>query len=198
MDINGRQAGAVVWNFDVVHARPLDVLGGIPEARDAAHIRVEAFLALRLQEALADVVIGAGAMQVLRAACSEPFVDALPSGVFHLARLARPFPKPSIVVAEAVLQAQADTIDLADLGAAPGRHVETDQQAVRPAIIFGKIGEGQLFELGIHATGSGYELNMPGYKSLRPPARAIRTRSTPATTAPSARGTRHKTNGPCR
>ena len=90
-------------------------------------------------------------MEVLRATRGEAFGDAFASAVFDSARLARPLPKPRIVVADAFLQAQADPVDLADLGATPRRHVEADQQAVRPAIVLGEISEGKLFELGIHA-----------------------------------------------
>src|SRR5262245_26998307 len=151
MDVDGRQAGAVVGNFDMLHARPLDVFRRVAEANNAARIGVEAFPALWLQEALADVVVGAGAMQIVRAARGETFGDTLPAGVFHLARLARPLQEPRIVIADAVPQAQPDAIDLADLSSAPGSHVEADQQAVRPAVVLGKIREGQLFQLGIHA-----------------------------------------------
>ena len=97
------------------------------------------------------MVIGAGALQVLRAAGRVAFGDAFAAAVFHLARFARPFPEPGVVVADAVLQPQADAVDLADFGAAPRRHVQADQQAVRPAIVFREIGEGQFFQLGIHA-----------------------------------------------
>ena len=92
MDVNCRQARALVGNFDVLHARPLDVFGRVPEAGNAAHIGVEPVLALRLQEALTNMVIGAGAVEVLRATRGEAFGDALPTDVFHLARLARPVP----------------------------------------------------------------------------------------------------------
>src|SRR6185369_10254007 len=83
-------------------------------------------------------------------------------------RLACPFAEPSIVVADAVFQAQADAVDLADLGAAPRRHVEADQQAMRPAVVLGKIRERQLFQLGIHAN----ELRLricQAIKASRPP-----------------------------
>src|SRR6476660_685256 len=147
MDINGRKTGAAVGDFDVLHARPLDVFRRVPETRNATHVGVEPLFALRLQEAFADVVIGAGAVQILRAARRKSFGDALASAVFDSARLARPLPKPRIVVADAFLQAQADPVNLADLGATPRRHVEADQQAVRPAIVLGEISEGELFEL---------------------------------------------------
>src|SRR4029079_8354164 len=168
MDIDRRQAGAVIRDFDVLHARPLDVFRRVPEARNATHIGVETFLALRLQKSLANVVVGAGAVQILRAAGGVALGDALAPAVFDRARLARPFAEPGIVVADTVPQAQADAVDLADLGAAPRGHVEPDQQAVRPAVIFGKIGERQLFELGIHAN----ELRLrtcQAIKASRPP-----------------------------
>src|SRR5450759_3156064 len=65
MHIDRRQAGAVIGNLYVLDARPLDVLGGVAEAVHAAPIGVVAVLALRLQEALADMVIGAGALEIL-------------------------------------------------------------------------------------------------------------------------------------
>src|SRR5262249_53114027 len=108
MDVDGRQAGAVVGNFDMLHAPPLDVFRRVAEANNAAHIGIEAFLVLRLQEALADVIIAAGTMEVLCAARGVALGDALPAGVFHLARLARPLAEPRIVIAGAVPQAQSD------------------------------------------------------------------------------------------
>ena len=134
----------------MLQARPLDVPGRLAQAVHAAHIGIEPFLALRLQEPLAHVVIGAGALQILRAAQRAAVGDALASAVLDGARLARPFPEPGIVVADAVLQPQPDAIDLADLGAAPRRHVEADQQAMRPAIIFREIGERQLLLRSMH------------------------------------------------
>ena len=102
MDVDRRQAGVAVGNFDMLHARPLDVFGRVAEARNAAHIGVEPLLALRLQEALADMVIGAGAVQILRAARGEAFGDAFAPAVFDRACFTRPFPKPGIVVADTV------------------------------------------------------------------------------------------------
>ena len=68
----------------------------------AAHIGVVAFLALRLQEALADMVIGAGALQILRAARRVAVGDAFAAAVLDGARLARPFAEPGIIVADAL------------------------------------------------------------------------------------------------
>src|SRR6187397_1595107 len=142
MDVNRREARAIVRNFDMLHAWPLDVFRRVPEARNATHIGVESLFALRLQETLADVVIGAGAVQILRAAGGKAFGDAFPPGVFDRPRLACPFAEPSIVVADPLLQAQSYPVDLTDLGPAPRRHVEADQQAVRPAVVLGEIREG--------------------------------------------------------
>ena len=44
-------------------------------------------------------------------------------------------------IANAILEAKTNTVDLPDLGAAPGRHVQADQQAMRPAVILQKIDE---------------------------------------------------------
>ena len=151
MDVNRRQAGVAVGDFDMLHARPLDVFGRVPEARNAAHIGVEPLFALRLQETLTNMVIGAGAVEVLRATRGEAFGDAFAPAVFDRARFASPFAKPCIVVADTVPQAQTDPVDLADLGATPRRHVEADQQTVRPAVVFGEVSEGEFFQPGSHA-----------------------------------------------
>ena len=68
MHVNRRQAGAVIGNFNVLDARPLDEFRRVAETIDAPHVGLVALLALGLQEALADVIISAGALQILRAA----------------------------------------------------------------------------------------------------------------------------------
>src|SRR3954462_1306944 len=118
------------------------MLRSIAQAGDAAHIGVESFLAFRLQEALAHMVIGAGALEILRAAGGAAIGDALAPAILHGARLARPFAEPSVVVAEMALKPQPDPVDFSDLGPAPWGHVEADQQPVRPAIVFREVGEG--------------------------------------------------------
>ena len=130
MHIDGGNARALIGNFDVLQARALDVLSRLAQAVHAAHIGIEPVLALRLQEALADVVIGARALQILCAAQGAPVGDAFATAVLDGAGFACPFPEPGIVVADAVLQPQPDAIDLADFGATPRRHVQADQQAV--------------------------------------------------------------------
>src|SRR5450631_289023 len=151
MHIKRRQAGAVIRNLYVLYARPLEVLGGVTKAVDAAPIGVVAVLALRLQEALADMVIGARALQILRAAHRVAFGDTFAATVLDGARLARPLAEPGVVVADDFLEPQPDAIDLADFRATPGRHVQPDQQPVRPAIIFREISERQFFQRGGHA-----------------------------------------------
>src|SRR6185437_15664523 len=140
--VDRRQTRSFVWDLDMLQARPLDVLGGVSQAVDAAHVRVEPFLALRLQEAFADVIIDAGALEILRAARGMSLGYAFPAAILDRARLARPFPKPSVVVADLLLQSQPDAIDFADFRAAPRRHIQTDQKPVRPAVIFRKIDKG--------------------------------------------------------
>jgi len=49
------------------------------------------------------MVIGARALQILRAAGREPFRNALAPAVLDGARLARPFAKPGVIVADAIL-----------------------------------------------------------------------------------------------
>src|SRR6185437_1213197 len=151
MNIDRRQAGAVIGNLDVFQARPPDVRGGIAQAMYAAHVSVVARFALGLQEALADMIIGAGALEILRAAGGVAFGETLAAAVLDGARLARPFAEPGVVVADVFLEAQPDAVDLADFGAAPRRHVEPDQQPVRPAVIVRKISERQFFKRYGHA-----------------------------------------------
>jgi hypothetical protein len=91
------------------------------------------------------MIIGAGALEILRAAHRMAFGDAFAAAVLDGARLERPFAKPDVIVADAFLEPQPDAINLADLRTAPGRHVQPDQQTVRPAVIFRKIRERQFF-----------------------------------------------------
>ena len=145
MHIDCRQAGVAIGNFDVLQARPLDVFRRVAQGLHATHIGVVAFLALGLQKALAHMIIGAGALEILRAAHRMAFGDAFAAAVLDDARLERPFTKPGIIVADAFLEPQPDAINLAYLRAAPGRHVQPYQQTVRPAVIFRKIRERQFF-----------------------------------------------------
>ena len=71
----------------------------------AAHIAVVAFLALRLQEAFADMIIGAGALQILRAA-GAGLGDALAAAILDGAGFFRPFAEPGVVVANMILEAK--------------------------------------------------------------------------------------------
>ena len=151
VDVDRRQAGAVIGNFDVLQARPSDVLGRVAQGLHAAHVSVVACLALGLQEALADMIIGAGALEILRAAGDVTLGDPLAAAVLDGARLARPFAKPGVVVADMFFEPQPDAVDLADFGAAPRRHVEPDQQPMRPAVIVREISKRQFFQCGGHA-----------------------------------------------
>ena len=101
MHIDRRQAGAVVGNFHVLHARTLDEFRRVAKAIDAAPVGVVSLFAFGLQEALADMVIGAGALQILRAAQPVTFGDALAAALLDHARLARPFAEPGVIVADA-------------------------------------------------------------------------------------------------
>src|SRR5712675_1998859 len=75
---------------------------------------------------------------------------AFAAAILDGTRLARPFAKPGVVVADLALEPQSDAVDLADFGAAPRRHVQADQKTVRPAIVIGKVSEGQLFLRSSH------------------------------------------------
>src|SRR5256885_2173478 len=76
--------------------------------------------------------------------------NPLTAAIFYSARLARPLAKPCIVVADRIPEPQPDPVDFTDLGTAPRRHIETDQESVRPAVVFGEICEGQLFRNETH------------------------------------------------
>src|SRR5258707_10507501 len=87
------------------------------------------------------MIIGACALQILRAAGGVALRDALAAAILDAACLFRPFPKPCVIVANVILEAKTDPVDLSDLGATPGRRVQADQQAMRPAVILRKIDE---------------------------------------------------------
>src|SRR5262249_8757265 len=106
------------------NARPLEVCRGVPKALHAAHIGIEPFLALRLQEALADVIVGAGAPQVLSPTYPVPIGNSFAAAPLDCTSFPGPFLKPCIVVTDAVFESQSNTIDLADFCAAPWRHIE--------------------------------------------------------------------------
>ena len=128
MHIDRRQAGALIRTLHVLHTRPLDVVGRIAQAIHPAHIRIEPVLALRLQKALADVIIGAGALQILRTAGLMPIGDALAAAVLYGARFACPLPEPRIVVTDTCLEPKSDAVDFSNFRAAPRRHVQSNQQ----------------------------------------------------------------------
>ena len=144
----------------------LEISGGAAQAVHAAHIGVVALLALRLQEAFADVIIGACALQIFRAADAMALRDALAAAILDGPCFFRPFAEPGVVVANVTLKAKADAVDLPDFGATPGRHVQADQQAMRPAVVFRKIHEGQFFGFLVHANsqsnGTGRVLDFRG------------------------------------
>ena len=77
------------------------------------------FLALGLQEALADMVIGARTLQILRAADGVAFGDAGAAAVFHVTRLARPFAEPGVVVADAAFSGASPTRLTSPISAPP-------------------------------------------------------------------------------
>src|SRR6202035_4559221 len=141
--------------LDMLQPGALEISGGVAQAVHAAHIGVVAFSALRLQEAFADMIIGAGALQIFRAADAVALRDALAAAILDGPGLFGPFAKPGVVVADVTLKAKADAVDLPDFGAAPGRHVQADQEAMRPAVVLRKIDERQFFLFLAHANSHG-------------------------------------------
>ena len=68
VNIDCGKARAFMCDFDVLQTWPLDVFGGVAKTSDAAHIGFEPILTLWLQEALADMIVRARALQILCAA----------------------------------------------------------------------------------------------------------------------------------
>ena len=129
----------------MLHARPLDVPGRVAQALNAALVGIQACLALWLQEALADMIVGTGALQILGTAQRVSIVNSLAAARLHRLCFASPLLKPCVIITYAFFESQSDSIDLPDFRSAPWRHVEPDQEAMRPAIVFRKIRKGQFF-----------------------------------------------------
>jgi hypothetical protein len=134
-----RQRRALVGNLDVFDARATHERGRVAKCLHRSGVDVETAPCLRLQEALAGLVVAGRAQQTggggLRVA---GFLRRAPARLDGLAH-AGPFRKPGGVVADLAAQRAADAIDLVDFGAAPGRAAQTNQQAHRPAIVIGEI-----------------------------------------------------------
>ena len=142
-----RQRCAFVRDFNVLDFRAAYQLRGIAKTIHAALVGGKA-IGLGLQKTFTNVVVVRGAKQILRAGGAPPGGNVCAAGVFDLACLARPLGKPGRVVTDFAFQAQADAIDLIDFGAAPRRGIQSDQHAVRPAIIFGEIHEREFVGFG--------------------------------------------------
>ena len=135
-----REPTALERNLDMLDPRAHDDPGGIAKAIDAALVRFQS-LRLGLQEAFAHVIVVGGAQQIRCGSGLAPLSQVRTAGMLDGLGFARPFAKPRAVVADVAAQAQPDAVDLADLGSPPGRGVQADEHAVRPAIVLGKVHE---------------------------------------------------------
>ena len=118
--------------------------GRIAKRRDGFRIHVEAVLRLRLQEAFAGLVVARCPQQTGSGRVGMAILLGRASARLDRLAHAGPFRKPSCIVADFVAQRAADPVDLVDLGAAPGRPAETDEQSHRPAIVVGEIQKGRI------------------------------------------------------
>jgi len=116
---NSGKRSALVRYLNVLDARPPHELRRVAEAFDAAAIRIEP-LGLRLQEALADVVVVGRAQEIGRGARAPALGEQPAAGCFDRAGLARPFAEPRGVVAQVRAQTQSNAVNFTDLGPAPG------------------------------------------------------------------------------
>jgi hypothetical protein len=74
-----------------------------------------------------------------------PIVNSLAAARLHRLCFASPLLKPCVIITYAFFESQSDSIDLPDFRSTPWRHVEPNQEAMRPAIVFRKIRKGQFF-----------------------------------------------------
>jgi hypothetical protein len=113
--------------------------GRVTECLHRSGVDVETAPGLRLQEALAGLVVAARAQQAGGGGLRVAGFLRRASARFDRLAHAGPFRKPGGIVADLAAQRAADTVDLVDFGAAPGCAAQTNQQAHRPAIVIGKI-----------------------------------------------------------
>ena len=124
-----RQARAFIRNFDVLDARAADDRGGVAERLHRLRVDVHPALRLRLQEALAGLVVARRAQEAgRRGVLVAVLLGGAAARLDHVAH-AGPFLEPGIVVADLAGERAADAIDLVDLGAAPRRAGEADHAA---------------------------------------------------------------------
>src|SRR5262249_41111067 len=150
MDIDRRHARFAIRNFHVLDEWPSDVCRGISKTTYSSHVGVEPFLILWLQEALSNMKIGAGAPQVLSSTYCVPFRNSFAAARLYKTGFTNPFAEPHVIIAHVALEPKTYSIDLSDFCTAPGRHVESNQETMRPSIVVWKIDKGQFFRIVAH------------------------------------------------
>ena len=91
------------------------------------------------QETLANMIVGARALEILGAAFRVPVGNKFAAAIFDRVRALSAHSRNEASSSPgAFLEAQSDAVDFADFCPAPRRRVQADQQPVRPTIVFGK------------------------------------------------------------
>ena len=129
------QARRPVRHLDRLDARMPDVGGRILEDFHRLGVDVEAALRAWMDEALAGLVVAAGAHEARRRGLFVALALFVAPARLDLVAHAGPFLEPGIVVADMIFERAADAVHLVDLDAGPWRGGEADQQAHRPAVV---------------------------------------------------------------
>ncbi len=139
-----RQARVLVRDFDVLDTRIADDSDRLAEDRDGFLVDLHPARRLRLQEALAGLVVARRALETGRGGEQMAVLLGGAAARLDLVAHAGPFLEPGIVVADLVAQGEADAVHLVDLGAAPRRAAQANEQSHRPAIVVGEIEKGRI------------------------------------------------------
>ena len=148
MNEDSRERASFVRHFNVFDSRVRGEFRRIPEAVHPAPILFQP-LRFRVQEALPHVIVIGCAEEISCRACRVSCGESLASRSLDDLRLARPFAMPGFVIAHARFEPQPDAVHFADLCTAPRGGIESDEQAVRPAIVLGEIHERKLLLRGV-------------------------------------------------
>ncbi len=140
MDQNRRETLPVVGNLDRLQLRHCRLAGGIAKAIDPPSEAREALIGFGLKEALANVIIVSRAKEV---GSRAPRMRVGATLALQMCRHPGPFFVPGLVVAHAIVQAQANPMDLAHLRPAPGSASKRQQQGDGPSVIARKVHQRQ-------------------------------------------------------
>ena len=129
MDQQGRESRALEWDFEVLDPWPCDELRRLSKAVHTAPVCFESFR-FRLQKSFAYMIVVRSPAEIASRRGVSPCGQMRPALFLEIFGFARPFPKPSLVVANMIAQPQANTMHLADFSTTPWGGVEADQDAM--------------------------------------------------------------------